>query len=189
MDEYVGSNKPVLPRLGARPFEFLTCLILFPVRWPASKQNHNCCGTLDCSCCRIGSGLGSKPDRKRNGRETSDGYRTPAGVVWYHLAADVGKSRVRARYSRQNTRDTWCSIHSTVGSKSSTSSAAGGIIPQEDGKRRRSQAEGLPACQPAGQSVCLGLSSGFIGDPPELHSGLLVILSRFKRRAGGLARG
>lgn len=63
------NSKPALLGVGARDFEFSICLILFPASWPASKQNHNSCGTLGSLCCRIGSGLLSKPDRKRNGRE------------------------------------------------------------------------------------------------------------------------
>lgn len=89
----------------------------------------------------------------------------------YHLAADVGEDRVEGKGT------------GGVYPASTRSKAAGRIIPQQDGKRQRSQAEGLPACQ----SVCLVLSSGFTGDPPELHTGgLLVILSRFKARAGWL---
>lgn len=99
------SNKRAITEIGRPRFRFSICLILFPTRWPASKQNHNSCGTLGC---RIGSGLGRKPDRKRNGRGTSDGYRTPAGVVRYHLAVDVGKHRARARHKRQKARDEWC---------------------------------------------------------------------------------
>lgn len=87
------SNKRTLPRLGARDFDFSICLILSPARWPATKRNHNSCGTLGFLSRRIGSGLEGKPDRERNGRETSDGYRTPAGIVRYHLAADVGKGQ------------------------------------------------------------------------------------------------
>lgn len=34
----------------------------------------------------------TRPQEKRQ-RETSDAYRTPAGIVRYHLAADVGKEQ------------------------------------------------------------------------------------------------
>lgn len=63
---------------------------------------------------------------------------------------------------------------------------ARGIIPQQDGKRRRSQAEGLP-CLPAGRPVSLcawGCHQGSLAIPRNFTGGLLVILSRFK---GGLA--
>lgn len=110
----------------------------------------------------------------------------------YHLAAHVGKEQGKGQVQQreyQGCMVQYSQYTRTGQSYSSTPSSiapAGGIIPQEDGKRRRSQAEGLPAWLPAGwsQPVCLGLSSGINGDPPELHrwaSGDPIAIHRFKR--------
>ena len=81
--------------------------------------------------------------RQRNIRWVQDAGRGSAVSPRSRCGEEQGKGQAQ----RQNVRDAWCRILDT--SSVPRLVCTGGIIPQGDGKRRRSHTEGLPVCQPA----------------------------------------
>lgn len=128
------NNKPARPRFGARYFSIW--LILLPARWPASKQNHSCCGTGLSNRIRALEQTRPQEKRQRNIRWVQDAGRDSAVSPCSRCGGGQGRG--------QGTRGVYPA--------STRSTAAGRIIPQQDGERQRGQAEGLPACQSA--SLC-----------------------------------